>query len=35
MNLDGNDLGIGKIDISQEELKDILGDGDITYTITK
>ncbi len=26
---------IGKIDISQEELKDILGDGDITYTITK
>lgn len=26
---------IGKIDISQEELKSILGEGDITYTITK
>ena len=26
---------IGKIDISQEELKSMLGEGDITYTITK
>ncbi len=26
---------IGKIDISEEELKSILGEGDITYTITK
>ncbi len=26
---------LGKIDISQEELKSILGEGDVTYTITK
>ena len=26
---------IGKIDISEEELRSILGDGDITYTIAK
>ena len=26
---------IGKIDITQEELKEILGEGDITYTIAK